>query len=215
MLQDLIGYTKNTKIIDESYKIYLEEFEKKFPEYFSKYNSKAFALVTTTNKKEILDIGMSCIDDILNDNWGIFLKNFLSGNSGNDTYKNTSGLSKLMLLWGTQNMLYNITNAGFSVGTRIATGSGVTLATRQDFDIESEKNKEDTGNGGWNSGLGKIDIPMTATGVSAYSLTETCLFGTWNAVGAENQFCLARDNITPVSVLIGQTINVDYQMLLS
>lgn len=217
MLQQLIGSTKNKKVIDESYKIYLEEFQKRFPNYFEKNYSKAFALVTVTKEKEILDIGMSKVDDILNDNWGNFMRMFLSGDSSqNAIYKDTTGNFAQLKIWGTpSSRLFNTTNIG-GVGTTIATGSGVTPATRQDFNIEIAKNSGSTGDGGWNSGLGKIDIPFVATATTAYSLTETCLFGSWRTVAdGIKGFVLSRDNISPVSVIIGQTINVDYQLLLS
>ncbi len=219
MLQYFVGKTKTKNVIDESYKIYQELFEKRFPNYFETNHSKAFAFVTTTKDKEILDAGMSKVNDLLSDNWGNFLRAFLSGDQGlNNVYRNTGNQLVSFQLWGDTTKLFNRANTGLgTIGTRIATGSGTTDATRQDVDIEIEKNKADTGDGGWNSGLGKIDIPMTATGVSNYSLTETALFGTWFAsqANAIEQILLAHDNISPVSVLVGQTINVDYQLLLS
>lgn len=217
MLQELIGSTKNNKIIDESYKIYLEKFQKRFPNYFEKNYSKAFALVTVTKEKEILDIGMSKVDDILNDNWGIFMQMFLAGDTGQlIQFKSTTGALAQLKLWGTpSSRLFNTINIG-AVGTTIAVGSGVTPATRQDFNIENAKNSGATGDGGWNSGLGKIDIPFTVTATTAYSLTETCLFGSWRTVAdGIKGFLLSRDNISPVSVINGQTVNVDYQLLLS
>jgi len=215
MLQDFIGQTKNKKVIDESHKIYLEQFQKRFPNYFDSNYSKAMSLVTITEEQEIKNIGMSKVDDILNDNYGKFLLAFLSGNSSNVSLTTTSG-SRDFRFWGSQTQLFNITNNGV-VGSRIAVGSGVTPATRQDTNIESEKNKESTGNGGWNSGLGKIDIPMlSAIATLAYDITETALFGAWIPTAqVPHETMLSHDVFSPVSVIIGQTINVDYQLLMS
>ena len=217
MLQEFIGLTKTKKVIDESYKIYLEQFQKRFPNYFETNHSKMFALVTTTKDSEIMDIGMSKVDDILNDNWGNFLQALLSGDTGEkNIYINTTGVTNSFKVWGTStSRLFNVTQLG-AVGTRIATGTGGTTATRQDINIESSVNNVGTGIGGWNSGLGKVDIPMVVTATTNYSIIETALFSVWSIfTSTPKTFLLSRDNISPVAVIIGQTINVDYQLLLS
>ena len=160
---------------------------------------------------------MSKVDDLLNNNWGFFLQQFLSGDSAvRSNYFNTVGSNRGLRIWGVQSHLFNQVDGG-AEGSRIATGSGVTPATRSDFNIETQENKASTGDGGWNSGLGKIDIPMVTTAVSNYSLTETALIGAWYSFTQLGiaELLLSRDNISPVSVLIGQTINVDYNLLLS
>ena len=215
LIQEFKGETKSNKIIDNCYHIYKELFTKQFPEYFQKNHSKMFSLVTITEDNEIKDIGMSKVDDLLVDNWGEFFGALLGGTSA--TMKNNGGSSKTVNVYGSaQTRLFSITNNG-AVGTKIRVGTGTTPATRQDFAIETFQQDLISGNGGWNSGLGKVDIPANAVAGAGFSLTETVLEGQWieDFSLAVNNFALSHDVFNPVSVLIGQTINVDYQLLLS
>jgi len=217
MLQELIGETKTPKLIDDCYKIYKENLYKKFPQYFEKQNTKMFSLVSITEKNEIKGIGMSKVDDLLLDNWGIFLNGFIGGTGSDITLTRSGGATNQLRLWGAGGS-FNTTNAG-ALGSRIAVGTGVTPATRQDFNIEAGTLNLISGNGGYNSGLGKVDIPANLVSTSSFLLSETGLFGVWifNPTSPLiDSFMLSRDNISPaVSVIIGQSINVDYQLLLS
>jgi len=117
-------------------------------------------------------------------------------------------------MWG-GGQVFNDTSS--LVGSQISVGTGITPATRQDVIIEAGQIVLISGNGGYNSGLGKIDIPASLISGSNFSLSETGLFGVWRVSGFQTlPFLLSRDNIAPVvSVSIAQTINVDYQLLLS
>ena len=176
-----------------------------------------FSIVTALEKNEIKHIGISKLDDLLSDNWGLWLSAIFNPISSLAGFVNDSGFSKTFIFYTTavNNEVFNMTNS--PVGSVIRVGSGVTAPTRQDFNIQSLLQQLISGNGGWNSGLGKIDIPATATATFTNSISETALFGVWTAIGdAPDEFLISRDLISPVvPVISGQTINVDYQLLLS
>lgn len=219
ILLEKIGQTKTQKVIDDCYKIYKEKLDKKYPEYFSKNSSKMCSLVTTTEKNEIKAIGMSKLNDLLTDNWGLILGGILDGASRNNiTLKDETGIGTFQFrVWGTQTQVMFITNSG-SVGSQIKVGTGTTAPTRQDFRMETLVQTLVSGNGGWNSGLGKVDIPATGTAGSGFSISETGLFGRWVAWAflVVKTIMIAHDAISPVvPVINGQSINVDYELLLS
>jgi hypothetical protein len=215
LLQEFRGKTKSQKLIDDCYKIYKENFTKEFPEYFTKTHSKACSIVTALKENEIKNIGISKVDDLLLDNWGNFFGALMGGASAGMV--STLGSAETVHTFGSDiGRRFNIVNIG-ALGTLVQVGTGTTPATRQDFKTETLVQTLTSGNGGWNSGLGKIDIPASGVSTSIFSISETTLQGQWveNFQNVRN-FLLARDNISPVvPVLIGQTINVDYQMLLS
>jgi len=218
ILLDKIGDTKTQKLIDDCNKIYKENFTKQFPKYFDNNFTKACSLVCVTEKNEIKSIGMSCLNDLLLDNWGNFLNGFMGGNSSAQQLRQTSGTFRTVGMWGGAQSLWNSTSVG-STGSSISVGTGTTPATRQDFVLETSVLGLGMGNGGYNSGLAKIDIPAQNISTIAFSLSETGLFGVWahsTPPATVGSFMLSRDNISPVaSVIIGNTVSVDYTLLLS
>ncbi len=215
ILLEKVGNTKNKKLIDDCYKIYKEKLFKQYPEYFETNHSKMVSLVTTTENFEIKSIGMSCLNDLLTDNWGKFLNGFMGGITSVNL-KIISGLDKDFLMWGSGST-WNNRQAG-AVGSLIQVGSGTVTATRQDFALANFVASLSSGVGGWNSGLGKIDIPANAIATSSFTISETGLFGVWvhSPAPAVDNVLLSRDNISPVvNVISAQSINVDYQMLLN
>jgi len=217
ILLEKVGETKTQKLIDDCYKIYKEKFQKQFPDFLEKNHTKICSVVSVTEKDEVKGIGMSCLNDLLLDNWGIFFNAFMGGTGSDITLTRIGGATNQLRMWGAGGS-WNTTNAG-ALGSEIKVGTGVTPATRQNFNIEAGSLGLNMGNGGFNSGLGKVDIPANLVSLSSFSLSETGLFGRWifnPTAPLIDSFMLSRDNISPVvSVIIGQTINVDYQLLLS
>ena len=216
MLLEKIGETKTDKIIRECENIYKETFSKQFPNYFLNKNTvKSFAIVTTTENKEIKNIGMSKVEDLLTDNFGRWFGGFIYPTSiivMNDQTNTPHDI----LMWG--GSTWNINNGGGSTGTRIMVGHGTTPATRQDVDMENFDQELNSNDGGWNSSLGQVDVPATIPSDFANNISEVGLFGAWFASSPSGvfNFMISHDNISPVvPVIIGQTINVDYKLLLS
>ena len=224
-LLELIGKTKTQNLIDDISKQYLEIQDKKFPSLNHLTKALSIVSVTDPNETEIKDIGMSCVNDLLNDNWGKFLLAVIGAGQGialQDDSDTTRSLT-MQQTTDTNAGAYNTTNnpAG-QVGSAVQVGKGTAPATRQDFTIENpfvggvESLKNSTGIGGWNSGLGQVDIAtLISATLGAGSISETVLFCRWHVnVGGNSYFLMSRDNISPVvSFIAGQAINVDYKMV--
>jgi len=225
-LLELIGKTKTQNLLDDISKEYFELQIKKYPDYSI---SKALSIISITkpNETEIEAIGMSCINDLLTDQWGIFLRGILSSNA-TITINDEIGTPRTVQLGGGisgQGAPYNVTNnpAG-QVGSACQVGTSAVPPTRQDvtinapFGVAPESNKITTGNGGYNAGLSQIDIPcqISPTG-GAGVIAESCLFCRWHTPSDGNRFfCISHDVISPtVSFIIGKTINIDYKIQLS
>jgi len=160
---------------------------------------------------------MSCINDILSDNFATFLGQLI-GQSGLNRMNDVSNVNYGVPVWAGNNTFNR--NSEQATGTLIKIGTGTSQATRQDFNIENEKMAVNTGVGGWNSGLGKTDIASSVVSNFADSISETAIFAKWwQNLGGQSPvrtFLLSRDNISPVvSVIIGETINIDYALIWS
>jgi len=216
-LTELIGETKSQKVIDETLKIYREKFDKHFPNYFDKPNTKMICLVTALDNNEIKSIGMSKTNDLLLDQWGNILGMMLDGASATREIKQESGALRFIRVWGSPTSCLFRSNNG-ATGTFIKLGDGVSAVARTDFNIESQIEANiNTLAGGWNSGLGKVDIPATAVASVGITIKEVGLFGKWNSQvpASVSNYMISHDNLNPfVSAITGQTINVDYQLLL-
>ncbi len=220
-LLEYIGETKTKKLQDSITKEYFELFHKKFPAYNE--NHKMNSLVTVTDKKEIKSIGMSCINDLINDNWGKMIKALISGDLAviPPAVDRQNTTNNALIVYRTTDQ-FNSTNTAGLVGSVIQAGSGSTPATRQDFNIETaliglpQATFNPTGDGSWSSGLGQILIPSQIVAGQGGTIRETVLFGNWATISpVENQqYCISRDLISPiVNFVIGQTINIDYTMV--
>ncbi len=226
-LLEIIGKTKTKNLIDDISKHYFEIQKKEFG---SNNISKALSIVSVSQPKEteILDIGMSCIQDILSDNWGEFLKGILTSNQTVSLTDDAGTPRSVQLGGGVSGNLnpYNVNNnpAG-QVGSICRIGKGTTPATRQDISIETaftnggiEDGTISTGSGGFNVGLSQIDIPCVISPLAGSgAISETGLFTRWHYVGGANaRFLITRDNISPVvNFIAGQAVNIDYKLLLS
>jgi len=102
-------------------------------------------------------------------------------------------------------------------------GKGTSPVTRQDFDIENEfpnspeNSKVGSLNDAYNSGLGKITMAtlISPTG-GAGSITEVCKFVNFRApTNPQDRICcILRDVISPVGFIIGESINIDHEVLI-
>ena len=221
---EYIGKTKTPNLLDDISKLYLELHEKKFPDYH--YNTKALSIVSIVKNNEIKKIGMSKVDDLLTDNWGIFMQGLIGCQTVTfKTFLNTNESILFTNGGALQTNSYNVVNSGAGgCGGLIQVGQGTTPASRSDFNIQipfgtaPESNITSISNSGWNSGLGQLDIPLTIGNAGSFgSISETCLFLRFNGTPSPNPTLLmSRDNISPtVSFLTGETINVDYKLVFS
>lgn len=102
-------------------------------------------------------------------------------------------------------------------------GKGTSPVTRQDFDIENvfpdspESSRVGSLNDAYNSGLGKITMAtlISPTG-GAGSITEVCKFVIFRApINPQDRICcILRDVISPVGFIIGESINIDHEVLI-
>ncbi len=222
-LLEYIGKTKTNNLIESINAEYFENFTKKYPNYYQAEISKASSLVTVTKENEIKKIGMSCLNDLLNDNFGKTMGGIMYSASAETNLIDFNGNTRNLLFRGSGlggSTIFNTVSAPLNpTGTLIQIGSGNTPATRQDFNIETpfssapENVRRATGNGGWNSPLGQVSAPMSPFGTGGSgTINETCFF--WQLIIRTNVdiiFMMSRDNITPaVSFINGETINVDY-----
>jgi len=213
-----IGKTLNQKLKDDISKNYFEEFRIKFPNFFKQNYSKMHSLVTVTENNEIKKIGMSCLNDILNDNWALMLGQLLSGGFS-IMLRDITNVQFQTPVYSNTNMFNKTT---FNLGSQIQVGEGTLPATRTQFNINDpfptvpENTRKNTGSGGWITGLGQVQVPMSFVAGGSGVISETCLFNLWvsdNGFSLKT-FMVSRDNISPtVSFSIGQSINVDYSMV--
>lgn len=224
-LIDYIGKTKSQTLIDEIQATYKENFIKKFPDYFEKSYIKSSSIISITQPKEteIKDIGMSCLNDLLVDNYGNMLSGLLGGQAPSVNMKDTGGTDRAITIVGQQGTFTDTDPVGTAtVGSKIQVGKGLTPVARTDFNIETPftggipSASVFTGQGGYNL-AGKVTVSAVLSPTSqSGSISEACLFNWFNHVVTSRFFMMAHDNISPaVGFIIGQAINVDYQIILS
>lgn len=157
---------------------------------------------------------------VTNDNLGKLIAGiFRSPSTGLTTINliNTGGVSRGIRVYGNDNnIVFNLNKSG-----AVQIGKGTTPPTRQDFNLENAfpNSPESVLKGvtlphGYVSGLGKITIAtlISPTG-GAGSITETALTQFWQNTGSNNErYLLFRDIISPVGFIIGQAINIDYEV---
>ncbi len=157
------------------------------------------------------------------DNAGIMLAGiFRAPSTGTTTVfglLNTGGASFGTKMYSAQNqLLYNL-----SALKTVQIGKGNTPVTRQDFKLEtvfpdSPESAQFTNlNGGYNSGLGKIEIPATlASTGGAGTITEIVKYTTVHKQTNEGlqTIILFRDLVSDVGFIIGESINVNYEVFI-
>jgi len=212
-----IGKTQTQNLIDDITNEYKEIFLKKYPNYFESNYAKAVSLVTVLENQEIKSIGISKQNDLLSDNFGEFLGGIMTKTDFTQVETTTA-------IRAISYTLFNDTDVNLpqTKGSSIQIGKGVTPATRQDFNIESafatapESVRKATSNGGWNSGLGRVDFSSVIIAGGAGAISETAWFMSMIFTTFGITALWSRDNISPVAnFIIGQTINVNYNVFLS
>ncbi len=201
----------NIQSLVEEYK---KEFKEKFPNYFETNFTKALSIVSVTEKGKLFDQKVSHVDDILLDNYGNFIKGLIA-QDGFTTVEDSGGAESFNMK--SQNAGYNMAN-GDTLGAFLKIGSGITPATRQDFNIENiiQSQFNLAGTAGYNSGLGQISITGSIVATGGGSITETGLFNRWRGSdSSHHNIMISHDIIPPASFIVGQTITVNYIILLS
>lgn len=220
LLLDYIGKTKTQKLIEEIQSYYFELKQKKFP--ISKNYVNSASVISVTEDDEIKSIGMSCINDLLLDNFNeFFVGAFLR--AGQRELFDIGNASRQVVFRGNPAFTarYNA-NVTVSCGTIFQIGSGTTPAALDDFNIETafangglEDNRRNTGLGAYTTGVGRINVagqisPTTGAG----SISEFVMYAQWQIFPNQSQtqiFALSRENISPVVNFAAlATINTDY-----
>jgi hypothetical protein len=215
---EYIGETKTKKLIQEIQNEYFETVAKNFPTKTNPIqNIIANALVTVSDKDddEIKGIGMSCIDDLINDNFANFWGSILSRASF-QILVDQVGVGRNLRMYGNADTFLDTNggNGSHALGCQFAIGSGVTPPTRTDFKIQTAIQTEfsPVGNMGYNSGLGQ----GTVTGnspvlIGSGVISESVIYGRWFVPNQTFLFCLSRDLISPaVSFVNGQVATLEY-----
>lgn len=179
-----------------------------------------FATVIIQDRGIIKGISQSKPNNLILDNFGIFLAghfhapvqdhiqvNLIPEGGVSDGYfvkRNASGKAEML------NPVDNPT------GSSLKLGSGVTAATRTDFDIETdlptapESGFFDTGSGSY--AVGSISLAGALTAGGAGTINEVGLFGTWqNDLATIDQVMLFHDIlVSGESFVLGNTLTAAY-----
>lgn len=215
-----IGKTKTQKLIDEIHSEYFEMKEKKFPVSQNQVNDTC--IVTATKEKEIKSIGMSCVNDLLLDNFGFFFQGAFLRFPSELPLVDRLGVEETVDFSGSPafGARYN-NNSAVSVGTLFQVGMGLTPALRSNFNIETpfvsapESNRTNTVVGVYTAGLSRVNVagvisPTGDVGV----ISEFVMFAQWQKFPQQAQvkiYALSRINISPlVPFGLAQAINIDY-----
>ncbi len=219
ILLDYVGKTKTKNLIDEIQSAYFEIKKKSFPESVNPVSENT--LISAINDGEIKSLGMSCLNDLLLDNFC----NFWAGafmRSTNKFMTSVNDVQRDMRFRGTApfSAVYNH-NQNVSIGSTFQVGQGLTPAARDDFGIETafpaapESNRKNTGIGVYTESLARVNVagtitPTTNPGV----ISEFVMYAVWQYFpnqAATDSFALSRDNISPgVAFSALDTINIDY-----
>jgi len=218
-----IGKTKTDKLINEITSEYFELKKKTIP--FSKNEMNFACVVSVIKQNEIKSIGMSCLNDLILDNYGIWIKHCIFRNGSSEALKNIFGSSSTYLLLSVDNNAYNTNASNSPCGSQVQVGSNTTPALRSDFQIISpfanggiEDNPNNTGTGAFLGGVSRVFVPSTISPtIGGGIIAEAILIQKWrkSVAGFTDQIAISRDNISPVvQFFAGDTINIDYTIQL-
>jgi len=221
-----IGKTYTEKLKDEIQSEYFEIMIKDFPKIQpNAIKPRNCCLVTALEEKEIIKIGLNCMNDLIVDMYGFFLASMFS--AGNGTW---SGFD----LGGSNfNFRYNssgastwnkITGGGANVlGTGMQFGDSSIPATRTDFKLGNALGSLTVTDGAYNIGLAKVAFngsvsPLGFNGIvkeiGCNATWRTDIFG--GGSGTFKTVLITHEIISPeVPFSIGQALNVDYGFVFS
>ena len=221
-LLDYIGKTKTVKLVNEINKNYFEQVFKKYPksDQTSISNIKGSSLVTIMEEKEIKSIGMSCVDDLLTDNFGLFWQGIIGRNTPKILVDHL-GVNRSVNIYAVNNSFTDTDGdpsaSNYALGSYIQIGDGVTTPTRQDFELTNVIGGFNvTGLGGWNSGLGQVSVSsLSAVLIGSGTITETGLFNRWFTPNTAVQFLMSHDLISPIVPYVnGNVASIEYTLQL-
>ena len=124
-LLEYIGETKTQKLIQSITKEYFEIKNKK-----TKNDLNSNCLISVVDEKEIKAIGMSCVNDLLNNNFAKFIEGaFMRG--GTETLKSISNVDEDVRFTSASATRYNNnqTSQTTPIGSRVQVGSHCSCPT--------------------------------------------------------------------------------------
>ena len=218
ILLDFVGYTQKEKVVMEATKILLENKAKALG-YLPK--PAEVSLVIASENGEIKSIGGSTPKDLINNNWGkmfaSWFRTTIIAGGPIISLDDDGGVAKTIRI-GSSSGPGAWNNA--TGGSRFQVGQGSTPAARANLAIETpfanagpEDSLQNTGVGGWSSGLGQATI-VAIIGPVAGAGTVTETVDMWffsDTVPSGHNFLMARDIISPgVDFVAAQSLTVTY-----
>jgi len=229
ILEDFKGQTATEKILADATKILLEN-KSKYLGFVPRPNIVSLVHVEKPNSTEILQIGGSKPQDLLNQNFLACIGNFIRPVASN-FFQNTTLPKQISgspvpnlrtydqfftLSGGADRQLMTATGS-----CTIQIGSGGTGATREDFDIETafisspESNKNGIVPSFYNTILNQCEFTVSFGATGSGSIKETCLFsGYRNSSQSGFTFLMSRDNISSTPFSAGEIVFVNYTLAL-
>lgn len=216
-LTELKGKSYNSKTMLDADRYMKEQIKSFYGGHIPSF--KESATIVCHDKGEIKGIGASCVDDLILDNFGKLLAGLIRSpvtGASSITMTNESNLVKTINVWNTVAPAFNV--VGNNIGTYTKMGSGATAPARTDYKIETnlltapESGYQNTGNGGWNSALGKMTTANTIISGGSGTVKESGLVGIYaDNASVVTGFLLAHDAITPnVDFVIAQNLTCQY-----
>jgi len=211
---DYIGETKTKKLVENIQKEYFELVRKTFCQKsnpIQNLQSSCLVMIHDQNETEIKGIGISSLNDLINDNFGVFFGAILS-RSTFANLKQDTGVFRSTRIFGQSDTFGDTNGASGShaLGSQFAIGSGTTPPARGDFTVEGliQAIFNPSGNAGYNSGLGQVSI----TGVSPVligsgSIGNAVMYGRWFSTNSTKLFVISHDLISPLGVGKGARIH--------
>ena len=183
---------------------------------------KPMALITVHNPHSSIveSIGFSEPDDLLLDNFGVFLSSIITGADSSKNLVDDSGIVRTLDWVGDNNHDYyasrDIGGTIRSTGSYMQVGRGGVIA-RSDFTVTDpfvvapESNVFTTGSGGWISGNQQVVINGLLNNVTTSDVIGECgLFCLWHIQSANTFRFMISHDVAGAAFSSGQNVNVTY-----
>jgi len=209
-LENYVGYTAKESVLLSIQKALVQERSKAIG-YENKMVPIASVRVEDLKSKEILGLGASVPNDLINNNFGELFAAIHGPLSTDRTFsglKDTAGAGPFTIrVW--RPVSGNLWDQALISSVQV--GSGTTPATRSDlleetpFASAPESLRIATGDGGYNASLGTISVTTNISPTGGVgTVNETNLF--WiigDDAGASRTFLMTRDIISPGVAFVG------------
>jgi len=180
------------------------------------------ALAPKTNK--ILDIGFNRADDLILDNFGLFLAALIRSPTIAITYVSLTDTGNtaraLAIYYNTITTTFNIQSA-CAIGTVLQLGQGTSPAARDNHVIESalgsapENAIFGTSNGGYAIGTGSLSFSGAISAGGSGTVNEMGFHGRFGLSGVAYSFMFFHDILASgVAFVAGNTLNASYAIIL-